>query len=80
VTSVVLPHGINANVVRKWLPLYRDLQLTNLPAFVPFKLEPKLQAAPGTSVSIDVPFGQKALTVKWPATDPEGCARFVRGL
>jgi len=80
VASVALSHGINANVVRKWLPLYRDRQLTNLPAFVPLKLEPKLQATPETSVSIDVPFGQKALTVKWPATDPEGCARFVRGL
>ncbi|MNP00556.1 IS66 Orf2 like protein [compost metagenome] len=26
-------HGINANVVRNWLPLSRDLQLTDLPAF-----------------------------------------------
>lgn len=27
--SVTLSHGINANVMRKWMPLYRDRQLTN---------------------------------------------------
>ncbi|NKQ13784.1 transposase, partial [Pseudomonas sp. SST3] len=24
VSSVAIRHGINANVIRKWLPLYRD--------------------------------------------------------
>ncbi|WP_154618432.1 transposase, partial [Pseudomonas syringae] len=24
VSSVAITHGINANVIRKWLPLYRD--------------------------------------------------------
>ncbi|MNM94789.1 IS66 Orf2 like protein [compost metagenome] len=33
VASVTMNHGINANVVRNWLPLSRDLQLTDLPAF-----------------------------------------------
>ncbi|WP_414704621.1 hypothetical protein [Pseudomonas sp. P42] len=23
-SSVAITHGINANVIRKWLPLYRD--------------------------------------------------------
>ncbi|MCE6982873.1 IS66 family insertion sequence hypothetical protein, partial [Pseudomonas frederiksbergensis] len=27
VASVAMSHGINANVVRKWLPRYRDRQL-----------------------------------------------------
>jgi transposase len=31
-------------------------------------------------VSIEVVFGQQTLTVKWPSSDPEGCARFIRGL
>lgn len=24
ISSVAISHGINANVIRKWLPLYRD--------------------------------------------------------
>jgi len=31
--SVALRHGINANLVRKWIPAYRDRQEPALPAF-----------------------------------------------
>jgi hypothetical protein len=41
-----LRHGINANLVRKWIPAYRDRQAPALPAFVPMKLESRTQ--PGT--------------------------------
>jgi transposase-like protein len=78
VSSVAMSHGINANVVRKWLPLYRDQKLTDLPAFLPVKLEPNIQSE--KSVSIELSCGQRTLTVKWPASDPDGCARFARGL
>lgn len=78
VTGVAMSHGINTNVVRKWLPLYCDQKLTHLPAFLPVKLEPNIQSE--KSVSIELSCGQKTTTVKWPASDPDGCARFVRGL
>ncbi|MHC8400962.1 IS66-like element accessory protein TnpA [Pseudomonas sp. MDT1-17] len=78
VASVAMSHGINANVVRKWLPIYRDQQLTDLPAFLPVKLEENIQE--GKSVSIELPYGQGKMTVKWPASDHYGYARFVRGL
>ncbi|RMM39769.1 IS66-like element accessory protein TnpA [Pseudomonas corrugata] len=41
VSSVAITHGINANVIRKWLPLYRDQSAATLPAFVPLKASPK---------------------------------------
>jgi len=31
-------------------------------------------------VNIEVPFRQQNITVKWPSSDPNGCARFVREL
>ncbi len=41
VSSVAISHGINANVIRKWLPLYRDqLAAASLPAFVPLETAP----------------------------------------
>ena len=35
VSSVAISHGINANVIRKWLPIYRDKPVALLPTFVP---------------------------------------------
>ena len=78
VSSVAIRHGINANVIRKWLPLYRDQPPATLPAFVPVRATPKRTA--DASVIIELPLGEQSVTVKWPASDPEGCARFVRGL
>jgi transposase len=80
IASVALRHGINANLVRKWIPVYRDHQVPALPAFVPLKLESGPQPNQQMPVSIEVVFGQQTLTVKWPSSDPEGCARFIRGL
>jgi transposase-like protein len=54
VSSVAISHGINANVIRKWLPLYRDQSATpSLPAFVPLKAAPKRPTE--MSVTIELP-------------------------
>jgi transposase len=79
VSSVAISHGINANVIRKWMPLYRDQPATtSLPAFVPLKAAPKRPAE--ASVIIDLPMAGQLITVKWPASDPEGCAQFIRAV
>jgi transposase len=78
ISGVAISHSINANVIRKWMPLYRDQPPAMLPAFIPVKSTPKRPTE--TSVVIDLPFGDQSITVKWPTSDPEGCARFVRGL
>lgn len=80
IASVALGHGINANLVRKWISLYRDLDGKNLPVFIPLKLEPNVQTRAEPAIKIDVPCGHGQLVVNWPVNDPEGCARFIRGL
>ncbi|WP_367399028.1 transposase [Pseudomonas mandelii] len=35
VAAIAMSHGISTNVVRRWLPLYRDQQVATLPAFIP---------------------------------------------
>jgi transposase-like protein len=77
-SSVAISHGINANVIRKWLPLFRDQPPAVLPAFVPLRASPK--RAEQASATIELPLGEQTLSVKWPTSDPEGCARFVHGL
>ena len=62
VSSVAIRHGINANVIRKWLPLYRDQLPAALPAFVPVRAAPKRSTE--ASVMIELPLGEQAITVK----------------
>jgi transposase len=78
ISSVAIQHGINANGIRKWLPIYRDQPVATLPAFVPVK--PSRRRATEEMVIISMPLGDKSITVKWPASDPDGCASFIRGL
>lgn len=78
VSSVAISHGINANVIRKWLPIYRDKRAASLPAFVPLQPMPKRQV--DELVVITLPLGDKSMTIKWPVSDPDGCARFIRSL
>ena len=79
VSSVAISHGINANVIRKWLPLYRDQPAAaSLPAFVPLKAAPKRPVE--ASVIIELPMAGQVITVKWPTSDPEGCAQFIRAV
>ena len=40
VSSVAIRHGINANVIRKWLPVYRDQAATTLPESPPVRQTP----------------------------------------
>ena len=64
VSSVAIRHGINANVIRKWLPLYRYQPPATLPAFVPVRATPKRTAE--ASVIIELPLREQSVTVKWP--------------
>ncbi|KWS85719.1 transposase [Pseudomonas syringae] len=44
VAAIAMSHGINANVVPRWLQLFSDGHDTHLPAFIPLKVEPKRKA------------------------------------
>jgi hypothetical protein len=55
-----------------------DQSPATLPAFVPVQAAPK--RATEETVIISLLLGDKSITVKWPASDPDGCACFIRGL
>ena len=61
VSSVAIRHGINANVIRKWLPVYRDQAVTTLPAFVPVQPLPKRTV--DEVVVIVLPLGSKSVWI-----------------
>lgn len=83
VAGVALSHGLNANLVHKWI----RRQQAQLPAasssFIPIPLVPSLPAtlnAADMAIQIAIPHRAGKLSVQWPGNDPEGCARFLREL
>jgi transposase len=82
VASVALSHGINSNVVHKWIRTARSQAVETLPAFIPLALESPARAECSSSadIRIEIPHRRTTLTVHWPAGDAQGCARFMREL
>jgi hypothetical protein len=60
VSDVAISHGINANLIRKWLPIDRDEPATALPAFVPLQPMPKRHADETRVIAL--PLGDKSIT------------------
>jgi len=96
VASVALAHGLNVNLVRKWL-VGRGLKrcglvtqasspdTATLPAlqFMPFDLDAPPAAASALSaqtIHIELRRGEARLSVQWPASQPEACAAWLRDL
>lgn len=78
VSSVAFSHGTNTNVIRKWLPIYRDTPAASLSLLLPLQPAPRRHA--DDAVLIALRLSDKTITVKWPSSDPVGCARFIRSL
>jgi transposase len=104
VAAVALAHGLNVNLVRKWL-VGRGIKRTGLPAprsvtrmqsaaelaaaslqFIPVELAPEATAtdeaaAPSPSdIHIDLTRGGTQLCVRWPSTQADSCAAWLREL
>ncbi|MEC5919799.1 transposase [Pseudomonas aeruginosa] len=82
VAGVALSHGLNANLVHKWIR--RQQALPAVPSgFIPIPLVPSVPATPSAAdraIQIAIPHRAGKLSVQWPGKDPEGCARFLREL
>ena len=84
--GVALSHGINANIVHRWL---RELGTGALVAqtsneFVPVKLAPPpgavehTDAAPAPQIRVEVRRGNSAVVVNWPLLGASSCAAWLR--
>lgn len=56
VSAVALEHGINANLLRKWIDKHRDeVRVRDAPALLPVTIEPRETASTGTASVIAPP-------------------------
>ena len=86
VSGVALSHGINANIVHRWLREQTTSALTpqlqaRANAFVPVTLdESASHPAPRAELDIrvEVQRANSAIVVKWPLQDSAACAAWLR--
>lgn len=70
VAGVALSHGINANVVRKWIRQAEQLPVP-APAFVP--IMPSGLPGVGRHIEIHLSRGAVQATVRWPVSEAGTC-------
>lgn len=92
--AVAMAHGINANLLRRWVrqaemttsidvpakTLRRVEHPTLAPAFVPVALPAPAAPTPIADIRIELQRGPTAVTVTWPASAASECAAWMREL
>jgi transposase len=75
VAGVALSHGINANLVRKWIRQAGQLPVPE-PAFVPIMSSGL--PGPGRHIEIHLTRGAVQATVRWPVSEAGACVSWLR--
>ena len=82
VAGVALSHGINANIVHRWLREHARGQLAvQDQGFVPVQLETSaaVPANPaGADIRVEIRKGANAVVVSWPLQGASACAAWLR--
>ena len=80
--GVALSHGINANIVHRWLREYSQTALVvQSQAFVPVTLdEPAPGSAPQAApdIRVEVQRANATIVVRWPLQGSAACAAWLR--
>jgi transposase-like protein len=84
VARVALEHGLNDNMVRRWIKAASPRPLTVKPDFVPLALPAPPTAAPATVaedvIRIEVPRAGGAITITWPVSHADRAVSLLREL
>jgi transposase len=82
IAGVAMQHGINANIVHRWLREHSQGTLTNRPqTFVPVTLNAATEPAaalPTGDIRIEVKRANTSIVVHWPLADGAACAQWLR--
>ena len=82
IAGVALQHGINANIVHRWLREHSQGTLTNRPpTFVPITLSAGTEPAPAQptgDIRIEVKRANTSMVVHWPLAGGAACAQWLR--
>ncbi|WP_300728438.1 transposase [Pseudomonas sp.] len=82
IAGVAQRHGINANLLHKWIRLHPRQDLATASAFVPVKWQAPISSSePATSViHIEIAHARGTVVVDWPTDNAAACATLLRDL
>jgi transposase len=82
IAGVALQHGINANIVHRWLREHSQGTLVNRPqTFVPVTLNSAIEPAtvqPTADIRVEVKRVNATIVVHWPLAGGAQCAQWLR--
>lgn len=82
IAGVALQHGINANIVHRWLREHSQDTLVNRPqTFVPVTLNSAIEPAtvqPTSDIRVEVKRANATIVVRWPLAGGAACAQWLR--
>lgn len=77
IAAVALSHGVNANLLHKWIRLDRARSQASAPAFVPVGVPPAMMPS-SRLIEIRLQRGEVQATVLWPTSEASACAAWLR--
>jgi|TARA_R110001606_G_scaffold386142_2_gene550025 transposase-like protein len=85
VSRIALDNDLNANQLRRWIRESKQVEGSQPPAFVPFRLpaaggHTTKPADKGHTIRIEIPRAGGSVVVEWPVDQAHQCAAFLREL
>jgi len=91
IASIALAHGLNANLLRRWVVGARStsgeparamtIAAASAPEFIPLALAaPPAPVQDCAQIRIEINKGATQVTVTWPVSAAEGCSAWLREL
>ena len=77
IAAVAQAHGINTNLVHKWIRQSRARAQAGIPSFVPV-ISPPMMPLPNRHIEIRLQRGEVQATLQWPASEAAACATWLR--
>jgi len=82
IARIALDHGLNANLVHKWIRASRQQSPSSsfLPIALPAPSAQSQASGSGESIRIEIPRTGGSLVVNWPLADGDRCLRWLQDL
>jgi transposase-like protein len=77
ISSVAQAHGINANLLRRWIH-QQSGSVANLPvSLVPVQIDAPTAIEPNDAIHLDIQRGAVRVSIRWPMTAAKACAHLL---
>ncbi|MFA6922402.1 MAG: transposase [Gallionella sp.] len=80
-SAVALAHGINANLLRRWIKQFPGVQpshaITAPAKLVPVKVDLPVEAPVSDAIEISIQKNSARISIHWPGTQAQACALWL---